>query len=182
MAKNISYSCMILNNRNFSNRTFVNCNFSNTIISNCDFSGVTLVNCNFMGVELRNCNFDGAKIRECEFSYAIHRIARHRIMYAKINNCTFRNAVILYTDFWIKGSNIDFGGAKIGRCNFLASYLENMDFTDCRIKYLYVEDTCFKNSDLIYGKFEESEFEKCDFLEYSGNFKISYQKNCMKVS
>lgn len=182
MIENISYSYMIINGRSFSRRVIRDCDFSNTILNNCDFSGSRLINCNFNGAELNNCNFENAKIRDCEFAYAIHRIKRHRIVFAKVNDCNFRNTVILYTDFWIKGNGIDFSGARIGRCNFLASNLENVNFTSCRIKYLYAEDTCFKNSDLIHSTLEESEFEKCDFGLNPENFNISYQNNSMKVS
>lgn len=182
MIEKISYSYMVINSRKFSRRVLVDCDFSNTILNNCDFSGARLINCNFSGAELNNCNFDGAKIRESEFAFTIRRKAvRNRLAYCKISNCTFRNAVILYTDFWCGAYNTDFSGAKIGKCNFIDSDMANNSFVSCTINHICADDTDFGNSDFSSCTIENYNFGNCRFT--SGKTpEISCQELMSKAS
>ena len=155
---------------------------SNTILNNCDFSGARLINCKFSGAELNNCNFDGVKIRENEFAFSLRKKSvRNKMAYCKINKCTFRNAIILYTDFWCKAYNVDFTGTKMGKCNFIASDMTNIDFTSCKIKYFYAEDTNFSDSDFNNCTIENYNFDNCRFTS-DKNPGISCQELMSKAS
>lgn len=164
MIENISYSYMIMNGRNFRKKVIKDCDFSNTILNNCDFSDTIIINCNFSGAELNNCNFNGAKIRESEFSFTIPHIRKTKFFYTKIKNCIFRNAVILFTDFWINATDTDFSSTKLGRCSFIASDMKNVDFTSCRVRYTYFEDTIFENSGFSKCTIDKHKFVNCHFV------------------
>lgn len=131
---------------------------------------------------MHDCSFDNSRIRNTNFLYAVHNIKRHRIACVKMENCTFRNAVILYCDFYFKGRNVDFSGTKFGKCNFLSSELENVNLTYCKIKYFYAEDTCFIDCDFNDCTPDKSEFEECDIISKK-DVEISYcEHENVKVS
>lgn len=98
--------------------TFVNCNFQDSYMTNTVFAGSTITNCDFSGSELNRNNFVGILVRDSKFSSS------------DLYSSRFINSNLI---------NVEFVDCNLKRVNFKRSSLQGINFRSSNSEEAYFD-------------------------------------------
>jgi len=136
-----------LANSNCRNSNFYNCDLSDSNLTNCNFSGAKIIHSDLSGISAKRSDFRNAVLRESTLEHS------------KMQGSYFDDANL--TDVGFKQSEL------IG-CSFHNSITNNIELTDCNLKYskfenVNVSKVRFGKSNLQNAFIMESDLSNCKF-------------------
>ena len=96
-----------------------------------DFSGCTITNVNFKNARLQHCRFDEAVMDSCDFDHSgpadEPTLRSVSVRKAKMDNCRFRYAYIVWSDFrYARINQGTFEDAVVDFCDFYRCFMEGV--------------------------------------------------------
>ncbi|HMG14508.1 MAG TPA: pentapeptide repeat-containing protein [Saprospiraceae bacterium] len=162
---------MVIQDIDFSNRTFVGGNVDGTRFINCNFEGVRFMKKGLRNVYFENCNFKGAAYfspENCEFVNV--DLKEYNVIQAKKNgNNKFTEkdceGEVNKQDCWeriIKLGQKNMQGKDLTHLDLQGLDLSNVDLRNADLSYSNLSSTNLKNANLTNAKLDHTYFEKAD--------------------
>jgi len=154
--RDLDFGGMTLEELDFSGCTLVNVNFKNATLRHCRFDEATLDSCDFdhsgrvAEPTLQSVSFKKAAMENCRFRYA--NIAWSDFRYARINNATFEDSTVDFSDFYrcfFEGVVL-YKHAAFSNCSFFNTYFG--DGANIRRENLF-RDRIIQQDKQAYTKF-----------------------------
>jgi uncharacterized protein YjbI with pentapeptide repeats len=158
--KDIDYSEKNVNDREFTECTFINCNLSSSDFSRTDFTECLFENCNLSLMKVEEVVFNDVKFVDCKMNGIDFSVSNEYIYIVDFVRC-----YLDYSSFYRR---------KMPKTVFNECSLKDVDFFEANLK-----ESKFLKCDFLRAQFSHTNLEKCDFTS-AYDFTIDPAENRMK--